>query len=178
VDHANLRRPRGPGGKFLPSGQPPKDKYEQPREVARRERRRAQGLVDPKPEQRDERGQIIKGTGTGLKNRGGRPKGAKDKIPRGSIKAMLQRLMAERNGDEKMLNAFDRGIQAEHPDHAIKYLDLAARVLDKTDDTQGKVVHFHLHTNVDIYALSKAREQHGLPPIARRVDPESSGPGG
>jgi hypothetical protein len=68
------------------------------------------------------------------------------------------------------------GIEAglKKPTATLGFLELGARVLDKTDDTQGKVVHFHLHTNVDIYALGKAREQHGLPPIARRVAPESN----
>jgi hypothetical protein len=55
------------------------------------------------------------------------------------------------------------GIEAglKKPTATLGFLELGARVLDKTDDTQGKVVHFHLHTNVDIYALGKAREQHG-----------------
>jgi hypothetical protein len=75
------------------------------------------------------------------------------------------------NGHEKMVKAVDAGIQSD-PKTALGYLELAAKVLDKDDDTQGRIVHFHLHTNVDPHALRKAREMHGLPPIARRPEAE------
>ena len=114
----------------------------------------------------------MKGTSSKSIN-GGRKKGSKDKIARGSIKAVFQQIIAEGGAHEAMCKAVNKGIRAK-PDTAIKYLDLAAKVLDKTDDTQGRVVHFHFHSNVDPYCLTPAREQHGLPPIARRVDPEAT----
>jgi hypothetical protein len=150
------------------------DESQEPNQVARRARRQAVRETNPKPPaKRDAIGRQEKGTAP-ISDQVGRPKGAKDKMPRGSVKAVLHRLIQDGNGDQKMYDAINAGLQAK-PDTAIKFLDLGARVLDKTDDTAGRIVHFHLHTNVDIYALGKAREQHGLPPIARRVDPESSG---
>jgi hypothetical protein len=86
------------------------------------------------------------------------------------VKAVFQDIIATGGGHEAMYGAVQLGLRAK-PDTSVKFLDLAAKVLDKTEET-GRVVHFHLHTNVDIYALGKAREMHGLPPIARRVDPE------
>jgi hypothetical protein len=167
-DPASHDRPHGPDGRFVPTGRPPADESQEPNQIARRARRRAAAPANPKPREFDAQGRFVKGTSSKSIN-GGRKKGAKDILPRGSVKAVLQQLIAEGHGHEKLYEAIDAGIQAK-PDTAIKYLDLAARVLDKADDTQGRVVHFHLHTNVDIYALGKAREQHGLPPIAQRVE--------
>ena len=53
-----------------------------------------------------------------------------------------------------MLKAVDAGIQAD-PKTALGYLELAAKVLDKTEEVQGKFVHFHLHTNVDFTKLDE-----------------------
>ena len=51
---------------------------------------------------------------------------------------------------------------------ALLYLELGAKVLDKTDEIAGKVVHFHLHTNVDFSKLDEAARKNGLPlPKAR-----------
>jgi hypothetical protein len=175
-------RPHGPDGKFQCSGQIPLrrarerrgyDESQEPNQVARRTRRQAAKAAKPThaTPARDERGTFRTGNPGG-----GRKKGSKDILPRGSVKAVIQHLIESGQGHEKMLKNFDAGIQSTDKRAALGYLELAAKVLDKTEET-GRVVHFHLHTNVDIYALGKAREQHGLPPIARRVDPEQNGPG-
>src|SRR5712692_10540993 len=86
----------------------------------------------------------------------GRPKGIVETRPRkGTIRAVIEDLIETGRGHEKMKAAFDKGIQAS-PAIAVKYLDLAARVLDKMDDTGGKFVHFHLITNVDFEKLRGA----------------------
>jgi len=164
--------PRGPGGRFVPTGRPPADESQEPNQVARRARRQAAKAAKPTPRgpARDARGRILPGHQA---TKVGRTKGAKDKLPRGSVKAVLQQLIAEGDGHEKMLKAIDAGIQAD-PKTALGYLDLAARVLDRPDDTQGRVVIFNLHTNVDFTKLDEAARKNGMvPPLARRVAPES-----
>jgi hypothetical protein len=165
-------RPRGRGGRFIPTGRPPADESREPNQIARRARRQAAKAAKPAPTgpARDARGRILPGHQV---TRVGRTKGAQDKLPRGSVKAVLQQLIAQGDGHEKMLKAFDAGIQAD-PKTALGYLDLAAKVLDKADEMQGKFVHFHLHTNVDFTKLDEAARKNGMvPPLARRVAPES-----
>ena len=160
----------GPDGRFLPTGRPPADDSQEPNQVARRARRQAAKAAKPKPETpaRDERG-----TFRSVNPGGGRKKGSPDTVARVfTVKAVLQDLFQYKNLHAKMMTAIDTGIQSKDRRTALGFVEMASRVLDKTDDTAGRVVHFHLHTNVDIYALGKAREMHGLPPIARRVDPE------
>jgi hypothetical protein len=99
---------------------------------------------------RDGRGRFDKGNK--LAPGPGRPPGSKDTRPRiGSIKAAFEDFIAKWNGEVKIVEAIDRGVTASDPRKAIGYLELAAKVLDKTDDTGGKHVHFHLHTNVDLW---------------------------
>ena len=75
-----------------------------------------------------------------------------------------------------MLNVLEAGIKAP-PAVAIKFLELGAKVLDKTEETPGRVVHFHIHTNVNPFALRKAGPEHGL--IGRPASlPSGSGHGG
>jgi hypothetical protein len=96
------------------------------------------------------------------------PPGSKDTRPRkGTIRAVIEDLIEHGDGHQKMVTAFDRGIQAS-PAVAVKYLELGARVLDKTEDTGGKHVHFHLYTNVNFEKLRGAQQAAGLPPLAER----------
>lgn len=68
--------------------------------------------------------------------RAGRPKGAKDKRPRaGSIRAVYQDFIENRDGHDKMVNALDDGIQSSK--RALGYMELGARVLDRVDDKNG-----------------------------------------
>jgi hypothetical protein len=69
-----------------------------------------------------------------------------------------------------MLNAVDAGVQHKDARVALGYLELGAKVLDKTDEAAGQHVHFHLYTNVDFTKLDRAREAAGLPPLARRSE--------
>jgi hypothetical protein len=66
-----------------------------------------------------------------------------------------------------MLAAVRRGVTAT-PAIAVKYLELGAKVLDKTEDTGGKHVHFTLITNVDFEKLRGAAAAAGPPPLAER----------
>ena len=160
-------KPHGPNGRFLPTGRLPADESQEPNQIARRARRQAAKAAKPAPTgpDRDARGRILPGHQA---TKVGRTKGAQDKLPRGSIKAVFQQLIAEGGGHEKMLKAIDAGIQAD-PKTALGYLDLAAKVLDKTEEVQGKFVHFHLHTNVDFSKLDDLARKNGMvPPLAGR----------
>jgi hypothetical protein len=68
-----------------------------------------------------------------------------------------------------MLNAVDAGVQHKDARVALGYLDLGAKVLDKTQEAAGQHVHFHLYTNVDFTKLDRAREVAGLPLLVRRA---------
>ena len=84
----------------------------------------------------------------------------KDKRPRaGTLRAVYEDLIEQGQGHAMMLAAVRRGITAP-PAIAVKYLELGAKVLDKTDDSGGKFVHFHLTTNVDFEKLRGA--QHAM----------------
>ena len=109
----------------------------------------------------DALGRFIKG------NTFGRPLGAKDRRPRrGTIKAVYEDLIESRDGHQLMLERVEAGIK--DPKRALGYLELGAKVLDKTEEMAGKVVHFHLHTNVDFSKLDEAARKNGLPLPARR----------
>jgi hypothetical protein len=97
----------------------------------------------------------------------GRPPGSKDKRPRaGTLRAVYEDLIEHGHGHAMMLTAVTKGIKAT-PAVAVKYLELGARVLDKTDDTGGKHVHFTLITNVDFEKLRGAQPTAGLPEANR-----------
>ena len=101
----------------------------------------------------------------------GRPRGSKDTRPRiTSLKRVYVDLAETRDGHRKMLNAVDAGVQHKDARVALGYLELGAKVLDKTDEAAGQHVHFHLYTNVDFTKLDRAREAAGLPPLARRSE--------
>ena len=59
-----------------------------------------------------------------------------------------------------MVDALEAGI--ENPKTALGFMELAAKVLDKPEEASGRVVRFHIHTNVNPFALRKAGEKHGL----------------
>jgi hypothetical protein len=48
------------------------------------------------------------------------------------------------------------------PAITIKFLELGAKVLDRTEEAGRRVVHFHIHINVNAFALLKAGEERGL----------------
>ena len=70
-----------------------------------------------------------------------------------------------------MVDALEAGIK--NPKTALGFMELGAKVLDKTEETAGRVVHFHIYTNVNPFALRKAGEEGGsigrpaLPPQRR-----------
>jgi len=142
--------------------------------VAQSESARDGGRPMPKARKRaktvtpthDSRGKFAKGNRLGPGP--GRPKGIVETKPRkGTIRAVIEDLIETGRGHEKMKAAFDKGIQAS-PAIAVKYLDLAARVLDKAeDDAGGKHVHFTLITNVDFEKLRGAQSTAGLPKANR-----------
>jgi hypothetical protein len=122
---------------------------------------------------RDERGRF--GKGNRLAPDPGRPKGSKDTRPRiGSIKAVYDELIETRGGHKLMLEAVEAGLKDKK--RALGYLELGAKVLDKSEEVQGKFVHFHLHTNVDFTKLDEAARKNGMvPPLAgRRWDDSGS----
>jgi hypothetical protein len=62
----------------------------------------------------------------------GRPLGAKDKIPRGSVRAAYLDLIENRGGHDLMVNAAEAALKAKGK-LALGYMELAARVLDRAD---------------------------------------------
>lgn len=101
---------------------------------------------------RDEKGRIVATTG--------RRKGAKDKGPRvGSIRAVFTDYIENFQGHDLMLDAVDRGIQAYDPGTALGYLNLGAKVLDRTEDGQQRPITINVVTNVDFNKLRDARAQ-------------------
>ena len=141
-------------------GEPPGD-----RTVLRKQARLQGRGSGPTRGGQDALGRFTKG------NTFGRPKGAKDRRPRiGTIKAVYEDLIETRDGHQLMLERVEAGIR--DPKRALGYLDLGARVLDKSEEIAGKVVHFHLHTNVDFSKLDEAAAKNGLPLPVRRALPE------
>jgi hypothetical protein len=60
-----------------------------------------------------------------------------------------------------MVDALEAGIK--NPKTALGFMELGAKVLDKTEEAAaGRVVHFHIHTNVNPFALRKTGEERGL----------------
>ena len=111
----------------------------------------AQGVAASRPTH-DARGKFTKGNGLG-----GRPPGSKDTRPRaGTLRAVYEDLIEHGQGHAMMLAAVRRGITAP-PAIAVKYLELGAKVLDKTEDTSSQHVHLHVYTNVDFEKLRGAQ---------------------
>src|SRR5713101_5511527 len=98
------------------------------RSVARPDRGpRAQGAA-PSRRTHDARGKFTKANGLG-----GRPPGSKDKRPRAqTLRAVYEDLIEHGKGHAMMLKAVTREIKST-PAIAVKYLELGARVLDKTE---------------------------------------------
>ena len=57
----------------------------------------------------------------------GRPKGARDRVPRGSVKAAYETFVAARGGQAKIVDAIERGIR--DPRRSLGFLELYAKVL-------------------------------------------------
>ena len=106
-----------------------------------------------------ERGRFAKGNRVG-----GRTVGAKDKFFSrrgvGSLRRAYQEFIEQRDGHRKMVDALEAGIK--NPKTALGFMELGAKVLDKTEEIAGRVVHFHIHTNVDPFKLRAAGAPHGL----------------
>jgi len=60
----------------------------------------------------------------------------------------------------KVLSALEAGIK--NPRTALGFMELGAKVLDRMAEAGGRVVHFHIHTNVDPFKLRAAGAPHGL----------------
>src|SRR5215831_10926962 len=107
----------------------------------------------------DERGRFAKGNRVG-----GRTVGAKDKFfsrrSIGSLRRAYEEFIEQRDGHRKMVDALEAGIK--NPKTALGFMELGAKVLDKTEEGAGRVVHFHIHTNVDPFKLRAAGAPHGL----------------
>lgn len=104
-------------------------------------------------------------------NRRGRPKGAKDKIPRGSIKRVYERFLEECDGEEAMLRALIDGIGDRK--RALGFLELGARVLDRVQDqSAGRPVTIIFRSSVQFEKLrspeTHARTRHSVPAAAAR----------
>ncbi len=98
----------------------------------------------------------------------GRPKGSKDTRPRrGSIKATYDELFDTREGHRLMLDALEAGLKDKT--RALGYLKLEDLGADGPDATAGRGGHLTLHIYGDNDGPEKAREMHGLPPLARRA---------
>lgn len=82
-------------------------------------------------------------------NPAGRPKGAKDRIPRGTVKAVYQDLLESYNGHELMVEAAFRALNNKKQGTlAHRHMELAAKVLDRVDDAEP-AVSINIHTNID-----------------------------
>jgi hypothetical protein len=108
-------------------------------------------------------GKFAKGNGLGP----GRPKGSKDTKPRiGSIKAVYNHLIDHGHGLDLMETALEKGL-TDGGRVGLGYMELGAKLFDKVEEEQGKIVHFHLHTNVDFTKLDEAATKNGMiPPLA------------
>lgn len=59
----------------------------------------------------------------------GRPKGSRDRVPRGSVKAAFETFLAEHGGQRALVDAIAAGIKDRR--RALGFLALAAKVLDE-----------------------------------------------
>jgi hypothetical protein len=83
----------------------------------------------------------------------GRPVGAKDKIPRGTVTAVYQDLLEAYNGHTLMRNQALKALRARKATPlALGHMELAAKVLDKVGE-QAPTVTIILKSNVDPAAL-------------------------
>ena len=62
----------------------------------------------------------------------GRPKGSKDKLPRGSVRAAFEELIAAHGGHDSMVNAILGGLM-KGGSAALGFMELGAKVLDRTN---------------------------------------------
>lgn len=65
----------------------------------------------------------------------GRPKGSKDRVPRGALRRAYKEFMECRGGFEMMVEAIQRGIR--DPKRALGFLELGAKVLDRPGQEEG-----------------------------------------
>lgn len=112
---------------------------------------------------------------TWAKGNPGKPKGAKDHIPRG-VKASLKQLLEEiaENEQATLRNAVMRGLQRGGPKHADRYLRLVAEYVDgKPADTLNLNAGFKQETleqSADI--LAKKMERMVTAVLAKRAKTE------
>jgi hypothetical protein len=105
---------------------------------------------------------ILKGKKTGGRDfvcgdpRAGRPEGARDRLPRGSIRLAFQQLIEAYQGHELMVAAIVDALKAKGR-VGLGYMELAARVLDKAQDVTGSTVVINFISNLDKRKLRKSR---------------------
>jgi len=83
----------------------------------------------------------------------GRPKGSKDRVPRGALKAAFHEFLTLRGGHEKLIEIIDAGIA--EPKRALGFMALAAKVLD-SGGRQGP-----LHSSIVVHSLSGTQPERG-----------------
>jgi len=65
-----------------------------------------------------------------------------------------------------MRTALDKGLR-KGGRVGLGYMELGAKLFDKVEEATGRVVHFHLHTNVDFTKLDELARKNGMiPPLA------------
>ena len=90
-------------------------------------------------------------------NPAGRPVGAKDKIPRGTLKAVYQDLLEAYNGHTLMLNQALKALKNRKATTlALGHMELASKVLDRVGDVAPTVT-IILKSNVDPTALKNLK---------------------
>jgi Family of unknown function (DUF5681) len=90
-------------------------------------------------------------------NPAGRPKGAKDKIPRGTLKAVYQELLEAYNGHELMLGQALKALKNRKATTlALGHMELASKVLDRVGDV-APTVNINLNSNVNPAALKNLK---------------------
>ena len=90
-------------------------------------------------------------------NPAGRPVGAKDKIPRGTLKAVYQDLLEAYNGHQLMLNQALKALKNRKATTlALGHMELGAKVLDRVGDV-SPTVNITLTSNVDPAALKNLK---------------------
>src|SRR5262249_49892030 len=154
----NRRRPHGSLGPQVGASSMPRSPRQSPVAQEPGPRRLTKSTPSSNPIH-DERGRFAKGNRVG-----GRTVGAKDKFFSrrgvGSLRRAYQEFIEQRDGHRKMVDALEAGIK--NPKTALGFMELGAKVLDKTEEIAGRVVHFHIHTNVDPFKLRAAGAPHGL----------------
>jgi hypothetical protein len=74
-------------------------------------------------------------------NRAGRPRGARDKVPRSAVRAAFQDFIERANGEGAMRKAIEAGVKGGGR-LALGYCELAAKILDRTKQPENTRIVF------------------------------------